>query len=65
MSIEPTPPDGYELVHSGKRQIGDMRWSNFDQRWSLVFSDSIGETIEDLPFPVARKAAQKTDRGTP
>lgn len=52
------PPAGFILVHEGLRQDGDMRWSHFDQRWTLVYSDSMSERIEDFDFPCARKLSK-------
>jgi len=48
------PPAGFALIYEGLRQEGDMRWSHFDQRWTLVYSDSMSKRIEDFEFPCAR-----------
>lgn len=54
------PPTGFALVYEGLRQDGDLRWSNFDQRWTAVFSDSMSERVEKLGFPCARKISEAT-----
>lgn len=50
------PPAGFTLVYEGLRQDGDMRWSHFDQRWTLVYSENMSKRIEDFDFPCARRA---------
>lgn len=52
------PPAGFALVYEGLRQDGDMRWSKFDQRWTLVYSENMSKRIEDFDFPCARRSSK-------